>query len=213
MKKTKIAILGVGHFAQEIFPFLLERSDLEICCWVDVNPSLPMLEGLKVMEENLFWARHRQEGIEAVAIAVGKPQVRDKLFQRLQQEGLGLIGHVHPSAVIGASNSIGEGAIIYPMVCSQVNVRIGTNALVNAAVTLGHDTCVGDFANLNPGANIAGCVTISRCAFIGIGATIIENITIGENAVVGAGAVVIDDVPAGTVVVGVPAKVLKRASK
>jgi len=46
-------------------------------------------------------------------------------------------------------------------------------------------------------------------ASIGSGATIRSNLTIGEHAIVGAGSVVTRDVPAGAVVAGNPAKVLR----
>ncbi len=51
---------------------------------------------------------------------------------------------------------------------------------------------------------------VGRGASIGSGATILCGVTIGEYAVVGAGAVVTTDVPAGTSVVGNPARVLIR---
>ncbi len=44
---------------------------------------------------------------------------------------------------------------------------------------------------------------------IGSGAVIMCGITIGANAMVGAGAVVTKDVPAGSVVVGVPGRLLR----
>ena len=51
---------------------------------------------------------------------------------------------------------------------------------------------------------------ICKGASIGSKATILGGITIGENAVVGAGSVVTKDVPSNTVVVGNPARVLKK---
>lgn len=57
---------------------------------------------------------------------------------------------------------------------------------------------------------INGCVRIKHDAWIGAGVIILPNITIGEGAVVGAGAVVTKDVSPYTVVVGVPAKVIKK---
>ena len=51
---------------------------------------------------------------------------------------------------------------------------------------------------------------VKKGASIGSNATILCGITIGENSLVGAGAVVIDDVPKNSVVVGNPARVIKK---
>ena len=51
---------------------------------------------------------------------------------------------------------------------------------------------------------------VMRRASIGSGATILSQVTIGENAIVGAGAVVTRDVPADTIVVGNPARILRK---
>ncbi|MBN2562498.1 MAG: N-acetyltransferase [Phycisphaerae bacterium] len=48
---------------------------------------------------------------------------------------------------------------------------------------------------------------VKRGASLGSGSVIMCGVTIGERALVGAGAVVTRDVPAGTIAVGVPAKV------
>jgi acetyltransferase-like isoleucine patch superfamily enzyme len=53
-------------------------------------------------------------------------------------------------------------------------------------------------------------VTVGRGAFLGVGAVVLQGVIIGEQAYVGAGAVVTSDVPARTVVVGNPARVVKR---
>ena len=51
---------------------------------------------------------------------------------------------------------------------------------------------------------------VKKGASIGSGSTILAKITIGENAIVGAGSVVTKDVPPGTIVVGNPAKILRK---
>ena len=53
-------------------------------------------------------------------------------------------------------------------------------------------------------------VRIGRGAFIGIGAIVLPGVTIGKNGYVGAGAVVTEDVPERSVVVGNPARVIRR---
>jgi len=50
---------------------------------------------------------------------------------------------------------------------------------------------------------------IKAGASIGSGSVILCNVTIGENAIVGAGSVVTKDVPAGAIVAGNPARILR----
>lgn len=50
---------------------------------------------------------------------------------------------------------------------------------------------------------------VRKGASIGSGSTILSNVEIGENAIVGAGSVVTKDVPAGAIVAGNPAKILR----
>lgn len=55
--------------------------------------------------------------------------------------------------------------------------------------------------------------TVRRGASIGTGATILGGVEIGERAIVGAGAVVTRDVPAGAIVAGNPAQLIKEVAK
>jgi acetyltransferase-like isoleucine patch superfamily enzyme len=53
---------------------------------------------------------------------------------------------------------------------------------------------------------------VKRGAAIGSGATLLCGITIGENAMIGAGSVVTKNVPAGAIVAGNPARVVRSIS-
>jgi acetyltransferase-like isoleucine patch superfamily enzyme len=57
---------------------------------------------------------------------------------------------------------------------------------------------------------LAGDCRIGAGAFVGAGAVVAPRVSVGEGAVVGAGAVVIRDVGPGEVVVGNPARLLRR---
>jgi acetyltransferase-like isoleucine patch superfamily enzyme len=58
---------------------------------------------------------------------------------------------------------------------------------------------------------LAAPVVIRRGAFVGANVTILPGVEIGEQAFVAAGSVVTALVPAGTLVAGVPARVLRQA--
>jgi acetyltransferase-like isoleucine patch superfamily enzyme len=95
--------------------------------------------------------------------------------------------------VIGAATSIGPGA------------------LINRSCSIAHHVLFGEYAGTGPGVVVAGACRVQQGAFIGAGAVIAPEVTIGAGAFVGAGAVVIRDVRPRDVVVGNPARVLRRA--
>ncbi len=113
----------------------------------------------------------------------------------------------------GAYYSIGNDCALWPYtnVTDPEYTRLGNNVMLSACTILGHD---GVIAVLNKAygkkLDSVGKVDIKDNVFIGHGAIILPNVTIGPNAIVAAGAVVSKDVIEGTIVGGVPAKVIGR---
>ncbi|MCV3763493.1 sugar O-acetyltransferase [Companilactobacillus farciminis] len=82
------------------------------------------------------------------------------------------------------------------------NVLIGPKAII---ISINHDQNEKNRRNLIPKS-----VHLKKNSWIGAGAIVLPGITIGKNSIVGAGSVVTKDVPDNTVVVGNPAKVIKK---
>ena len=95
------------------------------------------------------------------------------------------------------------------------------NSYLAQGVKMGHFSYIGDAhigRNVNIGAGTVTCnfdgegkykTEIGEGAFIGSDTMLVAPVKIGKGAKTGAGAVVTHDVPDGSVVVGVPAKVIK----
>jgi acetyltransferase-like isoleucine patch superfamily enzyme len=90
-------------------------------------------------------------------------------------------------------------------------VSIGKHCLLSGKVTfITHDGSTFVFRDRPEYNDVIkfGRITIHDNCFIGYGVTILPGVSIGPNAIVAAGALVTKDVPEGTVVAGLPAKVM-----
>jgi sugar O-acyltransferase (sialic acid O-acetyltransferase NeuD family) len=150
-------------------------------------------------------ARHSLDGA-VVGVGATALGVRRALFERIGATGVATPALVHPRATASASARLGPGAVVFAGSVLGAGVEVGANAVVYSGVVVEHDSRVGDHAWLSPGAVLSGGVTVEAGAFLGAGAVVVPGVTIGRDAVVAAGAVVIAEVPAGTTVVGVPAR-------
>ncbi|MGJ9523530.1 sugar O-acetyltransferase [Actinotignum sp. GS-2025b] len=111
----------------------------------------------------------------------------------------------------GVNISLGEGSFINTgaVILDLCPVRIGAGVLIAPLVTLSCASHPIDPALRATRLEYGRPITIENNVWIGMGASIAGGVTIGENSVVGAGAVVLRDVPPGSVVGGVPARVLR----
>jgi UDP-2-acetamido-3-amino-2,3-dideoxy-glucuronate N-acetyltransferase len=119
---------------------------------------------------------------------------------------IGAFVEIQKNAEIGARCKISSHSFVCEGVTIEDEVFIGhgvmfTNDKVPRATTVDGDLQGEADWSVVP-------TRVCRRASIGSNATIVAGITIGANAMVGAGAVVTRDVPAGSIVAGVPARVI-----
>lgn len=130
--------------------------------------------------------------------------------------------YVDPSAQVIGDVEIGERSSIWPnaVLRGDVNsIRIGdeTNIQDNSVVHVDEGdfvTVVGNRVTVGHSAVLHGC-TIEDDCLIGIGAIILNGARIGQGSVVAAGSLVPEDaeIPAGSLALGVPAKVRRPVSE
>lgn len=133
----------------------------------------------------------------------------------VSDSALGDRSDVGPYAHIRGGSRIGPG--VHIGTSSEVkNTSLGPGSKCGHFSYLG-DATIGDRVNIGAGtvtANYDGTrknrTTIENDAFIGSDSVLVAPIHIGPRAVTGAGSVVTKDVEGGTVVVGVPARPIRR---
>ena len=125
---------------------------------------------------------------------------------------------VAPNATVIGNVEVHEGVNIWytAVVRGDVElIRIGAHTNVQDGAVLhgdpGQPTILEDYVTIGHRAVVHSAHVEHGC-LIGIGATILNGVRVGAGSIVGAGAVVNKDVPPGSLVVGVPSKVLKTLS-
>ena len=124
---------------------------------------------------------------------------------------------IEPGAIIREQVTIGNGAVIMMGAIINIGAVIGDGTMIDMGAVLGGRATVGKNCHVGAGAVLAGVIEPASATpviledndLMGANAVVIEGVHIGEGAVVAAGCVVIEDVPAGSVVAGVPGRVIK----
>ncbi|HET6865168.1 MAG TPA: DapH/DapD/GlmU-related protein [Solirubrobacteraceae bacterium] len=127
---------------------------------------------------------------------------------------------VRERAVIGEDSVVGRGS------CVDFEARVGARVLIQTDVYVTGGSIVEDDVFLGPGVMTTNDDTMGRhprgegllgpkfgrACRVGGGAVLVPGVAIGEEAFVAAGAVVTRDVAARDVVMGVPARVVRRVA-
>lgn len=119
-------------------------------------------------------------------------------FQRARGVKIGKNCHISPYVLID---------LLHPeLIKIEDNVTISSNSMIFAHV----NPSSSNFLKKHGYPRTIKPVTIKTGAVVSVGCIVIAGVTIGENSIVGAGSVVTQDVPDYCVVVGNPARVVKR---
>jgi sugar O-acyltransferase (sialic acid O-acetyltransferase NeuD family) len=210
-----IVIFGSGGLAREV-AFLIEQINgiapqWNILGFVEKDPHRVGDEvgkyRVRYTEEELF------DMTVAAAIGIGSPVVIHKIAMRFaESSNITFPNLIHPSVICDEPRvTLGRGNILCAGNIFTTDIEIGSFNFFNLNCTYGHDVRIADCCVFNPGINMSGGVEMGSRCLVGTGATILQYLKIGDEVTVGAGSVVTKDVPAGTTVVGIPAKPFNRA--
>ena len=124
---------------------------------------------------------------------------------------------IHPTAVVLGDVQLGDDTSVWPTAVIRGDIEritIGARSNVQDGAVLhadpGFPTIVGEDCVIGHRAIVHGSV-LEGCVLVGMGAILLNGVRVGRGSIIGAGAVVTENttIPPGSLVVGVPAKVVR----
>lgn len=200
-------LVGGGPFAREVYdwyaPSLAEAGSGFVGYLDDGDHPMAGFAGLPQLAT--IKAYGPEAGRELV-MAIGAPEGKRAVAERLLAAGAQFATLLHPRAWICSSAKIGRGVVTAPFAYIGANADVGDLVTLNVHSAVGHDVCVGDYCTLSCHVDLTGGVQVGRSAFFGGGARVLPKLKIGETCRIGAGAVVVRSVPDGATVYAAPAR-------
>jgi sugar O-acyltransferase (sialic acid O-acetyltransferase NeuD family) len=209
IKRRPLLILGTHVLAPEVADVVSDIPGVHVAGFVenmDRTRCASPINGLAV-----YWVEDLADLADTHAATCGLVTTqRSRFTDQIDELGMPFATLVHPTAHVSRTAEAGPGTFVGVGAIIGSHTRLGRHVFVNRGALIGHHTRIGDFVTIQPGANIAGACDIGAATYVGMGAVIIDHTRVGSHSVIGAGAVVIEEVPDHVLVVGVPAKIVKR---
>lgn len=197
-------LFGASGHAKVIIDSL-KASNVHISGLFDDNPEVK-----EILDYEVFGPFDPERlGNEELIISVGLNNIRKEIVEKLPTD-INYGKAIHPSAIISAYASISDGSVVMQGAIVQSGVSIGNHCIINSTASVDHDCMIENFVHISPNATLCGNVFVGEGSQVGAGAVVIPGIKIGKWSLVAAGAVVIKDVPDNVLVLGNPARVVKK---
>ena len=209
-------IVGAKGFAKEVLEVVRQLDELaNLVFYDDINDDVqgtlfgkfPILKTTKEVIDYFQTVDNR------FTIGIGNSLLRKKMYDKFSALGGTFTSTISPEARIGSYQiEIGAGANILPGVVISNSSIIGKGCIVYYNSIITHDCTVGDFVEISPSVNILGRSAVGAYSQIGSNATILPDLVIGKNVIIGAGSVVTKDVSDNCIVMGIPARIVKKTT-
>ena len=209
----------------EIAKFIKEsKKSTPVKVYINGNLDGVDLENIEVYGSNNFYVLYGESEKISDVILNNKDRIKNFRVENDRRNSaipmldlLAIDARIEPGAIIRDKVIIGKNAVIMLGAVINIGAEIGEGSMVDMNAVIGARGKIGKRVHLGAGAVVAGVLeppSKSPCeigddVMIGANSVILEGVKIGNGSVVAAGSVVVDDVPAGVVVAGSPAKIVK----
>lgn len=206
--ENKLIIIGASGHGNVVADIAIKLNKWQSVAFLDDDESINTSMELEVIGKTADAFTYKDEA--DFFVAIGSNPTREKIQEKLIEQGLKVVSLIHPSAVIGTDVEIGFGTAVMAGVVINSSSRIGKGCIINTSSSLDHDNVIEDYVHISPGASLAGTVRVGKGSWLGIGGVVSNNVNICSGCKVGAGAVVVKDITEPGTYVGVPVRRVDR---
>lgn len=172
MKKEKIILIGGGGHCHSCIDVIEQEGRFQIAGILDLKEKIGQnVLGYPVVgtdgEIPDFAGRYKNFLVTLGQLKI--PELRIKIFRKIQHAGGILPVIVSPRAYVSGYARIGEGTIIMHDALVNANALIGVNCIINSKALVEHDSVIGDHCHISTGALINGGVEVGCQSFVGSG--------------------------------------------
>jgi len=204
----KLIIIGASGHGKVVADIAIKMNKWQSIAFLDDDESIKISMGLEVIGNTADAFIYKDEA--DFFVAIGSNTAREKILEKLIEQGLNVVSLIHPNAVIGTDVEIGIGTAVMAGVVINSSSRIGKGCIINTSSSLDHDNVIEDYVHISPGVRTAGTLRVGKGSWLGIGSIVSNNVNICSGCKVGAGAVVVKDITEPGTYVGVPVRRVDR---
>jgi sugar O-acyltransferase (sialic acid O-acetyltransferase NeuD family) len=205
----KILLVGGGGHCKSVLDSLLVLDQFSEIGIIDKKNIGKDLLGIPVIGGDDDLAQLYYDGYKYAFVTVGSignPEIRRRLFNKLNEIGFTVPNIIDPSAVVSHHLNMETGIFVGKNAVINAGSTIHKGVIINTGATIEHDCCVGEFVHIAPGSVLSGGVQIGKNTHIGANCVIKQQIKIGSDSIVGMGSVVLKDIEDNIIAYGNPCR-------
>ena len=209
-------IAGIGgHLKDALVDILSQYKTNEIVFYTDFENDINIVFyrklGLTVLVGLEAAQKYFIEVDKRFVVFIGDNRKRES--QVLSLEKIGGIPSAYLSKNTMANDSLSEFSNRNSIIMHYVHIAAGSSLLEGAVAynncAIGHNVVIGRFAFVGAFC-VLGDAHIGDYTFLGLHSVIGPGVTIGKNCIIGANSYVKTDMPDNSLVVGTPARVIRK---
>lgn len=204
----RLFIFGAGGHSKQVVDIFHSRR-VKIHGFFDdfKRPNTLYYRGCNILG-NIDHARKHLRKDDLLFCGIGDNKVRERIY--LQYKDFQFANCISPHAIVSTTAKIGQGNYIGNFTNIMPDSVVGSHNIINDGSLIGHDASLGDF---NLIASYVCCGAYSKVGsrnLLGINVSINPSkIKVGSNNKIGSGTVVLKDMGDNSVIVGIPARIIK----